>query len=429
MLQAYWREGMFDEATFSLFVRRLPPHRNFLLACGLDSALRFLELLRFPPAALDMLDALSPFERPFLDWLGDFRFEGTVRAVPEGTPIFAHEPILEVTAPLPQAQFIETFLMNQVHFQTLIASKGARVVLAAAGRPIADFGLRRMHGADAGIKAARALRIAGVASTSNVLAGSIYGIPVTGTMAHSYIQAHDREEDAFHAFASLYPQTVLLVDTYDTLEGVRRVVALAEKMGDAFRVRGLRLDSGDLEMLARGAREILDAAGLTRVELFASGGLDEHRVAKLVASGAPIDGFGVGTSMGVSRDAPALDIIYKLVEFRGEGRLKLSPGKQILPGRKQIFREERDGEAVRDVLARAGESLPGRPLLQTVMSGGRRLDAGLVTIDDARTLAVREIERLPERIRALEPAEPPYPIGASAALGEYSEAIERQFGH
>lgn len=423
MLQAYWREGMEGEAVFSLFVRELPRTRNYLLACGLDDALRYLETLQFTPDALEYLGSLPWFSREFLDWLSGFRFTGDVYAVPEGTPVFAQEPILEVVAPLPQAQLAETFLMNQVHLQTLLASKAARVVWAAQGRSVVDFGLRRVHGTDAGLKAARAFYIAGVRATSNVLAAQVYGLPVTGTMAHSYIQAHDDEMDAFRAFAGLYPETILLVDTYDTLAGVRRVVELARELGERFRVRGIRLDSGDLAALAHEARRILDEAGLQRVEIFASGGLDEYQIAELVAAGAPITGFGVGTRMGVSADAPHLDIAYKLSAYEGTGRLKLSPGKQILPGRKQVFRVEEDGRAVRDVIARADENLAGRPLLHRVMEAGRRLADGRVTLEAARQRARDELGRLPEHILALEPADPPYPVQLSEGLAAYERQV------
>ncbi|MBI4539560.1 MAG: nicotinate phosphoribosyltransferase [Gemmatimonadetes bacterium] len=425
MLQAYWREGMMREAVFTLFVRRLPEARNYLLACGLEDALRYLETLGFSDEAIQHLATFPQFTAEFLEWLRGFRFTGDVYAVPEGTPVFGEEPILEVVAPLPQGQLAETFVMNQIHLQTLLAAKAARVVRAADGRAVVDFGLRRVHGTDAGMKAARAFYIAGVRATSNVLAGHAYGIPVAGTMAHSYIQAHEREMDAFRAFASLYPETILLVDTYDTVEGVRKVVELARELGDGFRVGGLRLDSGDLAALAFEARRILDEAGLQRVELFASGGLDEYQVAEIVARGAPITGFGVGTRMGVSADAPALDIAYKLSAYAGSGRLKLSPGKHILPGRKQVYRVEEGGRAVRDVITRADERHPGRPLLRKVMEKGRRLPEGKVTLEEAREHARSEIARLPERIQAVAPAQLPYPVELSQGLKAYEREVAR----
>jgi nicotinate phosphoribosyltransferase len=423
MLQAYWREGMHREAAFSLFFRRLPPTRNYLVACGFDEVLRYLERLRFTGDSLDYLRSLGQFGDAFVDWLADFRFSGAVYAMPEGTPVFPEEPLLEVVAPLAEAQLIETFVMNQVHHQTVIASKGARVVEAAAGRAVVDFGLRRMHGTDAGIKAARALWIVGAAATSNVLAGQLYGLPVTGTMAHSYVQAHDDEMAAFRAFAELYPETTLLVDTYDTLAGVDKVVALAAELGDAFRVQAIRLDSGDLAALAFAARERLDAAGLESVEIFASGGLDELAVHRLVAAGAPIDGFGVGTDLGVSRDAPVFDVVYKLTAYDGEGRMKLSKEKSTLPGRKQVFRVEEDGVAVRDVIARDHEDLPGRPLLEPVMKNGERLPAGRVDLAACRERARDEIARLPARVRSLDPCDPPYPVELSEELAEYRREV------
>jgi nicotinate phosphoribosyltransferase len=299
-------------------------------------------------------------------------------------------------------------------------------VEAAQGRTVVDFGLRRMHGRDAGMGAARACYIAGAAATSNVAAGQKYGIGVAGTMAHSYIQAHDDEYDAFLAFARLYPDTVLLVDTYDTRAGVRNVVQLASELGEQFQVSAIRLDSGDLAELAYESRRLLDDAGLQRVRIFASSSLDEDQIARLVEGGAPIDGFGVGTEMGVSRDVPTIDIVYKLVEYAGRGRLKLAPGKEVLPGRKQIFRFERAGVAERDVLGRDGERLGGRALLEPVMSSGARLPAGRASLDEARARAGRERERLPTRLRAIDPAPSPYRVEISAALAASRDQLLRR---
>jgi nicotinate phosphoribosyltransferase len=424
MLQAYWSEGMSEQAVFSLFVRRLPEHRNYLVACGLDSVLDVLEEYRFSDQAIDHLTATGTFDARFLDWLGDLGFTGDVRAVPEGTPVFADEPILEVEAPLPEAQVLETVIMNQIHLQTVLASKAARVKAAAGDRAVVDFGLRRVHGTDAGLKSARAFHVAGVDATSNVLAGKVYGVPVAGTMAHSYVQAHDDEMEAFRAFARSFPETVLLVDTYDTLEGVRKVAELARELGDDFRVRGVRLDSGDLGELAKRSRRILDEAGLESVEIFASGGLDEWKVRELLDDGAPIDGFGVGTRMGVSMDAPSLDIAYKMTSYDGRGRVKLSSGKPTLPGRKQVFRlEDGNGVDVGDVIALAGESLSGRPLLRKVMEGGKRRRYDDDTLDAARERAARELGRLPERVRALEDADPPYPVEVSHELERHTKSV------
>ncbi|AGA32861.1 Nicotinate phosphoribosyltransferase [Thioalkalivibrio nitratireducens DSM 14787] len=423
MLQAYFREGMQQDAVFTLFVRRLPARRNFLLACGLDTVLGQLEALRFEAEDLAYLASLGRFGDDFLDWLADFRFTGDVFAMREGTPVFANEPLLEIVAPLPQAQLVETLVMNQIHVQTVLASKAARMVIAAEGRPVVDFGARRMHGLDAALKGARAFHIAGVAGTSNCLAGRLHGVPVLGTMAHSYIQAHADEASAFRAFARLYPDTVLLVDTYDTLGGIQRVIELARELGADFRVRSIRLDSGDLGALAREGRAMLDAAGLAQVEIFASGGLDEYEIHGLLRDGAPIDGFGVGTSMGISSDAPDLDIAYKLAEYAGEGRLKLSSGKPILPGRKQVFRQERDGVLAGDTIARFDENLPGRPLLEPVMQGGRRRPGVSVDLDALRAHAGEQVERLPTPIRGVQPAGPGYPVEVSPALQRHQASV------
>jgi nicotinate phosphoribosyltransferase len=422
MLQAYWRQELRERATFTLFVRRLPRTRNFLLACGVGTVLDWLERFHFGDPAIEALARNEIFDPAFLEWLRTFRFTGSIRALPEGTPFFANEPILEVTAPLPEAQILETFVMNQVHLQTVMASKAARVVHAAAGRTVADFGLRRMHGSDAGMKAARAFYVAGVDATSNVLAGWTYGIPVTGTMAHSYVQAHEREADAFREFAAQYPETILLVDTYDTLAGVRLITELAGNAGESFRPRGIRLDSGDLARLSRESRRILDNAGLHEIKIFASGGLDEISISHLVAGGAPIDGFGVGTGMGVSSDAPSLDIVYKLVEYAGSGRVKKSPGKPVLAGPKQVFRDEIHRIASGDTIGRENEDLPGRPLLVEVMRDGVRLDAGRVPLEESRKHAREQVARLPARIRSLNPAETPYPVAISSALEAYTRA-------
>jgi nicotinate phosphoribosyltransferase len=422
MLESYLREGMAGEAIFTVFIRRLPPQRNFFVACGLDTVLEYLENVRVTEADLAYLDSLGYFSQALLDSLRGFRFTGEVRAVPEGTPLFANEPILEIRAPIAQAQLVETYVTNQIHLQTLLASKASRVVLAAQGRPVVDFGARRMHGIDAALKAARAFYIAGVVGTSNVLAGQQYGLPVAGTMAHSYVQAHDDELEAFRAFARAYPDTTLLVDTYDTLTGVRRVIELARELGDAFKVAAIRLDSGDLVELARASRKLLDEAGLRHVKIFASGGLDEYSVAKLVRE-APIDAFGVGTSMGVSADKPDLDIVYKLAEYDGRGRLKLAADKPVLPGAKQLYRIDENGVAVRDVIARAGERLDGRPVLESVMRDGKRIEATRRTLEQMRDYPRAEIERLPAALRTLEPPQQPYPVEVSAALEQYQREL------
>ena len=416
MLQSYRERGTRARATFELYARDLPGGRNYLLACGLDSALAYLEGLRFGPEALASLRGLG-FPDAFLEWLGELRFTGDVDAMPEGTPAFAGEPLLVVEAPLPEAQLAETYLLNQIHFQTLVASKGARIVTAAAGRPVADFGGRRAHGSEAGLLAARALYLSGMASTSSVAAGARYGIPVTGTMAHSYVQAHGSDREAFRAFVATHPETTLLVDTFDTLAGVRAVIELAGELGDRFRVRAIRLDSGPLGELARRSRRLLDEAGLGSVRIVASGGLDEHSVAALVEEGAPIDAFGVGTKAVTSSDAPTFDAVYKLAAYDGEGRVKRSAGKETLPGRKQVFRQrDASGAAARDLVARAGERHEGDPLLVPVMRQGRRLPAGEEPLESARARAAEELARLPERVRGLLGAEPPYTVAVSETL-------------
>ncbi|MCP3143895.1 nicotinate phosphoribosyltransferase [Pyxidicoccus xibeiensis] len=422
MVEAYLDEGLWDEAVFSLFTRRLPARRNYLLSAGLEDTLDVLEHLRFDVEALDWLASQGRFSDRLLGWLERFRFSGDVDAMPEGTPVFAEEPLLEVRAPLPEAQLVETYLLNQVHLQTLAASKAARVVEAAAGRTVMEFGLRRIHGVDAGLKVARAAYVAGVDSTSNVLAGQRYGIPLAGTMAHSYVQAHDDELAAFRAFVRVFPDATLLVDTYDTLHGVQHAIRLARELGEDFRVRALRLDSGDLLGLSKAARQLLDEAGLEHVRLYASGGLDEDAVARLVAHGAPFDGFGVGTAMGVSADAPSLDMAYKLVEYAGRERVKLSEGKVLLPGAKQVYRCYEDGEARGDVLTRRGDVEAGRPLLRPVMRAGKRLPGASPPLRDVREHAKREVSRLPPGVRALAPARPPYPVRLGTALAREREA-------
>lgn len=424
MLQAYHAERRFETAVFSLFVRRLPKHRNYLLACGLETVLALLEAFRFSASALDHLRRSGTFDPDFIDWLAELRFTGDVWALPEGTPIFADEPILEIEAPLPEAQVLETLVMNQIHLQTVLASKAARVRAAAGDRSVVDFGIRRMHGTDAALKSARAFHVAGLDATSNVLAGKVWGVPVTGTMAHSYIQSHDHEIEAFRDFMRSFPETILLVDTYDTLAGVHAVVALAKELGDDFRAHGIRLDSGDLSALAKASRKILDEAGLARVRIFASGGLDEWAIRALLDDGAPIDGFGVGTGMGVARDAPALDIAYKLTSYAGRGRLKLSEGKGTLPGRKQVFRRyDEAGRMVGDTIAAAGEELDGEPLLGKVMEGGSVIAADGLSLEAARARAAEALDRMPDRLRALDDADPPYPIAVSPALERYGEEV------
>lgn len=401
MLQSYWRRGMNEQATFDLFVRHLPPNRRFLIACGLADALLFLESLRFTTEALDFLRSLGRFDDGFLTWLGGTRFTGDVWAIPEGEPFFAGEPLLRVTAPLPEAQVVETFLLNAVLYTSSVASKTARCVIAAAGRDVVDFSLRRDHGADAALKAARAAWIAGAAGTSNVLAGNRFGIPLFGTMAHSYVMAFEDEAAAFRAYAEEFPDAaVLLVDTYDTEEGIRLAARVGVEMaGRGQTLRGIRLDSGDVVALARTARGILDETGLASTRIFVSGDLNEERIAQIVAAGAPVDAFGVGTELGVVADAPVLPGVYKLAEYAGRSRAKTSPAKQSLGGRKQVWR--RDGFS--DVIARDGVEIPGaRPLLSPVMENGRVNNRP--SLRDARDRCAEALSALPDDLRDLSPS-------------------------
>jgi len=416
MAQAYHAEAMNEPAAFELYFRSLPEHRNFMVAAGLDDVLGYLEDLQFDQSDLDYLRTVGEFSDAFLQRLAEFRFRGQVEAVPEGTVVFPNEPLLRVVAPILDAQVVETFVINQVHFQTLAASKAARVVLAAHGRKVVDFGSRRAHGTDAALKVARAAWLVGAAGTSNVLAGKLYGIPIVGTMAHSYIQAHDDEAEAFRAFAELYPQTTLLVDTYDTLEGVRKVIDLCRRSDEDVRLRAVRLDSGDLAELARRTRAMLDEAGLGHIRIVASGGLDEYKVAALREAGAPIDAFGVGTKMVVAADAPHVDFAYKLVEYAGEPRTKLSTKKVLYPGRKQVFRRMAHGKFAGDTVGRDDESLDGQPLLEPVMRDGWRLPAGNISLADAREHAREQLDRLPEALRRLDEVAPGYPVSISPRL-------------
>jgi len=400
MLQSYWRRGMNEPATFDLSVRHLPPNRRFLIACGLEHALDYLETLRFTPDAIAYLSSLDRFDPSFLDGLAALRFTGDVWAIAEGEPFFPGEPLLRVTAPLPEAQVVETFLLNAVLYPSAVASKAARCVLAAGGRDVVDFSLRRDHGADASLAAARAAWIAGAAGTSNVLAGKRFGIPLFGTMAHSFVMAADDEESAFRAYAEEYPDSaVLLVDTYDTEEGVRLAARIGTEMAASGRtLRGIRLDSGDLSELARVARGILDDAGLNDTRIFASGDLNEERIARIVSSGAPVDAFGLGTELGVVADAPVLPGVYKLAEYAGRTRAKRSAAKPSLGGRKQVWR--RDGFS--DVIAREGVDIPGaRALLAPMMERGRVVERSSPA--RARDRCADALRALPAELRDLSP--------------------------
>ena len=424
MLQAYWHEGMNDTATFSLFYRQMPVQRNVILACGQEYAARRVSQLHFPSRQVSRLKTLDLFQDDFLQWLKDFRFSGHIHCLPEGTPVFPQEPLLEITAPLMEAQLLESLLMNYVHLETVLASKALRMVLAADGRPVVDFGMRRMHGSDAALRGVRAYRAAGLAGTSNVLGGLQHGLPLRGTMAHSYIQAHDDEMDAFRAYARLYPGTTLLVDTYDSRAGVEKVIHLVRNEG--LDVGAIRLDSGDLSQQAKDARHQLDDAGLQQIRILVSGGLDEYRIAGLLAAGAPINGFGVGTSMGASSDAPTLDLAYKLTDYAGRPRLKNSPGKQLYPGRKQVWRQtDGQGHYQQDRITAREEPADGEPLLQPVIRDGEPCrDAPDLSI--TRDNVARHLEKLPNVLLSLDPAQSGYPVAFSERLHTLRETVLRE---
>lgn len=406
MMEAYLEAGMTDDAVFEFFVRRLPKNRNFLIAAGLEQAVEFLQGLRFTEPELRWLRDRGGFGKPLVRYLEDLRFGGDVNAMPEGTAFFADEPILQVVAPLPVAQLVETRLINILQFQSMVASKAARMVLAAPGKTLLDFGLRRAHSAEAGLLAARASYIAGFTGTATVSAAALYGVPIFGTMAHSFIQAHDDEKQAFVDFARARPQgVVLLLDTYDTEAAARSLVDLAPGLrAEGIELAGVRLDSGDLADHAFRVRRILDEGGLQAVRIFASGGLDEFQLQQFAFQNAPIDGFGIGTQLTTSGDAPSLDCAYKLEEYAGKPKRKRSEGKATWPGRKQVFRQlGPDGRLIGDVLASADEDAEGERLLQSVLRGGALVNS-LPSCAESREHAAKNIAALPDQLRALQPA-------------------------
>jgi nicotinate phosphoribosyltransferase len=428
MLQAYLEQGQTATAVFEFFVRKLPARRGFLIAAGLASIIDYLEHLRFSEADIDWLASSGRFGSKLLDYLSAFRFTGDVHAMPEGTPFFADEPILRVTAPLPQAQFIETRLINILHFQCLIASKAARFVLAAPDKLLIDFGLRRAHGAEAGLTAARASYIAGFAGTATVLAEKLFGIPTYGTMAHSLIQIHEDESTAFENFALARPDNLtLLIDTYDTEAAARKVVALAPRLATrGIKIRAVRIDSGDLLALSKRVRRILDAGGLQDVTIFVSGGLDEDAVAAMTQANAPIDGFGIGTSLTTSSDVPSLDCVYKLQEYSGIPRRKRSEGKATWPGRKQVWRRfGPDDRMAGDALSREDDVQPGEPLIEPVMIGGKRR-TDLPSLGEIRARTARNLVRLPPALQRLAP-NAGYPVEIAPALRTLASEVDRRF--
>jgi nicotinate phosphoribosyltransferase len=434
MLQAYWQHGMAGEAVFELFVRALPPSRRFLVAAGLESVLDLARQARFSADELAWIDACGRFAPGFARWLEGLRFEGSLYALPEGTLFFANEPMLQVVAPIAQAQLLETRILNLMHLQTVVASKAARAVLAAGGCSLIDFGLRRAHGAEAGLLAARSAWLAGFDGSATALAGPRYGIPVFGTMAHSFVQAHDDEAAAFERFAVSFPaNAVLLIDTYDTVAAARKVAALAPKLAArGIRIKGVRLDSGDLDALSRAVRQVLDEAGLREAIIFASGNLDEFRVRELVRAGAPIDSFGVGTALTTSSDAPYLDAVYKLQQYDGRPRRKRSTGKATWPGRRQAWRQrDGDGRLLRDVVGLAdefGAAPPGEPLLVEAMRAGVPVRSEALV--EARHRCAAELARLPPALAAIDvdAAAAAYPVEISCGLRALADALDRAGG-
>lgn len=427
MLQAYLDGGMERTAVFEFFVRNLPAERNFLVAAGLEQGLDFLEDLRFTTEELDWLDQSGRFHGRFIEWLATARFTGTVEAMPEGTIFFANEPILRVVAPLPQAQLVESRLINLLHLQTLIASKAIRVRLAAPGKLLVDFGLRRAHGAEAGLLSARSSYLAGFDGTATVLAGQRWGIPLYGTMAHSFVESHDHELNAFEAFARSFPQgATLLIDTYDTEAAARRLIPLVKRLAaEGVRVDGVRLDSGDLAEHAWNVRRIFDRGGLTGVRIFASGNLDEYELAKFIAARAPIDGFGVGTRMNTSADRPYLDCAYKLEEYAGLPRRKRSEGKATWPGRKQVYRRYGpNGRMAGDLLTTTDDTHGAQALLAPVMIDGRRL-APAPALCDIRTRALAELAKLPDTLRSLDRSTP-YPVTVAEPLRRLAATMDER---
>jgi nicotinate phosphoribosyltransferase len=404
-------------ATFSLFIRSYPPNRGYFVSAGLQDILDYLENFSFDAGAIDYLASQKLFSEDFLHYLADLRFTGQVWAIPEGRIFFKDEPVVEVTAPIIQAQIVETFIINQIHLQGLIATKAARCVYAAASRPVVDFALRRTHGTDAGMKVARASYLAGFAGTSNVMAGRRYSIPIVGTMAHSFVSSFEREIDAFRAYVASFPSTaILLIDTYDTIEGARNAAEVGREMaGRGEKLIGVRIDSGDLAAQARVVRKILDDAGLPQVKIIGSGGLDEYHLADMAEAGVPFDSYGVGTKMGTSADAPWTDMSYKLVEYKDRPMLKLSTGKASWPGKKQVFRQ-RDGQGnlERDIIGLRDEKIVGESLLEEAMRDGKTI-APRPSLAESREILAAEFAALPRNTKAIrDPSD--YPVDLSPKL-------------
>jgi nicotinate phosphoribosyltransferase len=428
MASSYFREKMFGPATFSLFVRRYPANWGYFVSAGLDDALHYLEEFRFGPDDIGFLRSTGFFSNEFLEYLSALRFTGDVWAMKEGEVFFANEPVLEVTAPMIEAQLLETYIINIVHLQSLICTKAARCISVSRGKSLVDFSLRRTHGAYAGLKVARSSYIAGFTATSNVLAGRMYGIPISGTMAHSYVNAFESEIDSFRAFTRCYPDNaILLVDTYDTVSGVKKACIVGREMKErGQKLRGIRLDSGDMLELSKKARALLDEAGLQETQILASSGFDEYKIADILEKGAPIDGFGVGTNMGVSRDSPYMDMAYKLVEYDSRPVLKLSTGKMSMPAGKQIYRAfDREGRFAEDIIAlREEKPIPGMaPLLGKVMEKGNRLLSE--PLSAMRERCGSSLKKIPLKTESIRDPER-YPVSKSERLREEIRSVTEQ---
>ena len=432
MAQCYFAYKRNTFATFELFVRELPQNRAYLVAAGLEDILDYVQKLQFDSQDLAYLEKQKLFSADFLQYLSNFRFRGDIWALPEGEIFFSQEPMLRVTAPIIEAQIMESFLLNTINLQTMIASKASRVVMAAGGRSCYDFALRRTHGADAGIKVARAAYLAGFSGTSCVLAGKLYKIPVVGTMAHSFVMSFGHELDAFLAYSKTFPQrTTLLVDTYNTKQGIKNAITVGlylKTKGQS--LQGIRLDSGDIVYLSKLARKMLAGAGLKEVQIFASGNLDEFKIKDLLKKGAQVDIFGVGTNMGTSIDAPSLDVIYKLSEVTdAHGRffptMKLSKGKVTYPGRKQIFRiEDKQGKFSQDILGLEKDKIKGRPLLVKTVDKGRII-YNVPSLDKIRDLTRNNLSSLPEVLKEVYPRYK-YPVRISPQLEKLRRSLSKQ---
>jgi nicotinate phosphoribosyltransferase len=431
MCASYFDNKRFEPATFDLFIRRISPNRSYFLFAGLEQVLLFLEKVRFTEEHINFLKKQG-FKNEFLEYLKNFKFTGEVWSIPEGTIAFPNEPLIRVTAPIIEAQLIETFILNTVNLQTTIATKTSRVVSAAKGKTVIEFGLRREHGTDAGMKVARSSYIAGCNGTSNVLAGMEYDIPIFGTMAHSFIMLFEKEIDSFRAFVKTFPdKSTLLIDTFDDIKGAEKAAIVAKELEEkGFKLGGVRLDSGDLAELSKKVRELLDKNGLNYVKIFASGDLDEYKVEKLLKEGAKIDAFGVGTKMGTSADRPYVDIIYKLSEKTNEkGKsspvMKLSKGKATFPGRKQVFRFKDEGGCfAKDVIALESEKINGEPLLVKVMEKGK-IAYDLPSLEEIRKRALESLSEFPDKYKKLKGA-PRYPVELSLGLKKLMKELRKR---